>query len=194
MTWTSIKQKTGVCPECLTASQGDGSEPFEVPLFAGLCQYHKRLERASVYADRKTRKEVEIKPVKIQERSRKHDEKSIPELIKLATIVFNKWIRIRDSKRGFFICISCNQKKDLKDLQAGHFIPSTFASTRFNPLNVNGECISCNCHDPEHLVGYRRNLEEKLGTGVIEVLEEISRRPHKWEREELLGIIKAYKL
>lgn len=191
---SAIKQKTGVCRECLTASEGDGSEPFEVPLFAGLCLYHKRKERAGVYAERKSRKEIEIKPVQIVRRSRRHDDKSIPELIKLATIVFNKWIRLRDSKKGFFICISCNQKKDLSVLQAGHFIPSTFASTRFNPNNVHGECLSCNCHDPDHLIGYRRNLEDKIGREAIEVLEEISRRPYKWERDELLGIIKAYKL
>ena len=52
-------------------------------------------------------------------------------------------------------------------------------STRWNPLNCNGECDYCNGRDGDHLIGYRRNLVMKIGEAKTEWLEAESRRTAK---------------
>lgn len=78
-------------------------------------------------------------------------------------------------------------------MQAGHYMAGTNSSVRFHELNVNGECETCNCFDPNHLVGYRKNLIDKIGLEAVEQLEIEAHKPHKWDRQELLDIIKKYK-
>lgn len=120
--------------------------------------------------------------------------KSIPELLKLATMVFNKWIRNRDISYGWGKCISCGEDKYHYDLQAGHYMPSTYSELRFNELNVWIECEKCNCIDDKHLIGYRKNLIDKIGLEKVEWLESHKiASDYKWKREELLDIIKKYK-
>lgn len=123
--------------------------------------------------------------------------KSIPELLKLVTIVFNKWIRERDSINGTTICISCSgwfKNGWYAGVQAGHYMPSTYSTLRFNEINVNSECEQCNCHDPNHLIGYRKNLINKIGLEKVLELESTPiSKSHKWDRDELLEIINRYK-
>lgn len=123
------------------------------------------------------------------------EQKSIPELIKLAVIVFHKWIRNRDSRNDAFRCISCNQLKSTKVMQAGHYMPSTYTSLKFNENNVNGECQWCNCYNQDHLTGYRLNLGRKIGFEIVEELESVPLALyHVWDRQELLDIIENYKI
>lgn len=121
------------------------------------------------------------------------EEKSISELIKLAAIVVHRLVKKRDSHNGYFYCIACGKLKPISEMQAGHFMASTYAYTRFNLLNINAECIQCNCFDPDHLIGYRKNLIDKIGLKAVEQLEIDAHKPHKWDRQELLDLIKKYK-
>lgn len=122
-------------------------------------------------------------------------EVSIPELLKLATIAFNRWIKKRDRTDTLGgICISCGEYKLNAYLQAGHYMPSTYSSLKFNELNVNSECERCNCGDDTHLIGYRNNLIKKIGIDKVLWLEETPlAKTHKWTREELNDIIQKYK-
>lgn len=139
-----------------------------------------------------TSKSSDIKPV--EKRTPKED-KSIPELIKLATIVFNKWIRKRDTINGkSFVCISCHRIKSVDVMQAGHYLSAgSNSSIRFNDWNVNGQCIECNCMKEGNQKEYRVGLVEKIGEVAVEALEESANLPYKWDREFLLDIIKKYK-
>jgi len=129
----------------------------------------------------------------LKQRNPKED-KSIPELLKLATIVFNRWIRERDCNWGISECISCGIYRYYEDIQAGHYMPSTYSELRFNELNVNSECARCNCGDDKHLIGYRTNLIKKIGLEKVEWLESHKiATSHKWEKQELLDIISKYK-
>lgn len=51
----SIKVRYGKCREC-------APDAPDKPLSTGLCPYHKKLERAEVYAQRKSDREVEAPP------------------------------------------------------------------------------------------------------------------------------------
>ena len=118
---------------------------------------------------------------------------TIPKLTAKAQKVFNGYIRKRDSENGYFTCISCGQTKDTTQMDAGHYVPVKGSSAlRFDEYNVNGECKSCNGFDQFHLIGYRRNLIDKVGERKVMELEYQHRLIKKWSRTELNEIISKY--
>lgn len=118
---------------------------------------------------------------------------TIPKLTAKAQKVFNSYIRKRDSQDGYFTCISCGQTKDTTQMDAGHYVPVKGSSAlRFDEYNVNGECKSCNGFDQFHLIGYRRNLIDKVGERKVMELEYQHRLIKKWSRTELNEIISKY--
>jgi len=118
---------------------------------------------------------------------------TIPKLTAKAQKVFNTYIRQRDSDEGYFTCISCGQTKTTDLMDAGHYVPVKGSSAlRFDEYNVNGECKSCNGFDQFHLIGYRRNLIDKVGERKVIELEQQHRLIKKWSRLELNEIIETY--
>ena len=122
--------------------------------------------------------------------------KSFPKLIDQLDKVFSEFVRARDSQPyggEYFRCISCGQMKPYEDGDAGHFIPRTNMATRFDETNVWTECRMCNRMSSMHMVGYRKNLEKKIGE---EGVEELLRKKHtirKWSASELEDMIKYYR-
>jgi len=118
---------------------------------------------------------------------------TIPKLTTKAQTIFNRYIRQRDSEDGYFTCISCGQVKAIDLMDAGHYVPVKGSSAlRFDEYNVNGECKSCNGFDQFHLIGYRRNLIDKVGERKVKELEQQHRLIKKWSRYELQAIIEYY--
>lgn len=118
---------------------------------------------------------------------------TIPKLTAKAQKVFNAYIRKRDSEDGYFTCISCGQTKTTDLMDAGHYVPVKGSSAlRFDEYNVHGECKSCNGFDQFHLIGYRRNLIDKVGERKVMELEMQHRLIKKWTRIELNEIIERY--
>lgn len=114
----------------------------------------------------------------------------LPKLLKKTEEVFNAYIRKRDEGLP---CISCGKVKDKRNIQAGHYAPvKGNSNVRFNEWNVNGECDYCNGFDEFHLIGYRKNLINKIGLKAVEWIEENRNKPKKWTREELNEIIRKY--
>jgi len=107
-------------------------------------------------------------------------------MIKKAQIVFNKFIRERDKDKG---CISCGSQVT----QAGHFYSQGHHSAlRFNEINVNGQCIRCNCFLHGNLLNYRSGLIKRYGEQKVILLEVGKNKVKKWSRLELQEIIKMY--
>jgi hypothetical protein len=119
---------------------------------------------------------------------------SLPKLTEKAQKVFNAWVRRRDSYGDYTICISCGKSFLYFQMDAGHYVPVRGGSfLRLHEWNVNAECKGCNGFDDFHLVGYRKNLIEKIGLENVEWLEANRRTVKKWSRSELLEIIEKYK-
>ena len=119
---------------------------------------------------------------------------TIPKLTAKAQKIFNAYIRRRDSRDGYFTCISCLETKTVDQMDAGHFAPVKGGSAlRFDEYNVNGECKKCNGFDEFHLIGYRRGIIEKYGIEILIYLENNARNIKKWTRTELNDIIDKYK-
>lgn len=120
---------------------------------------------------------------------------SLPKLTAKAQRVFNAWIRRRDQYNDFSMkCISCGKFNSVRLFDAGHYVPVKGGSfLRFNEWNVNAECKFCNAFDEFHIIGYRKNLIDKIGLENVEWLEDNRRTLKKWTRTELLEIIEKYK-
>jgi hypothetical protein len=121
--------------------------------------------------------------------------KSLPKLLGKTQKIFNAWIRNRDQSDGYFTCISCSKTLRVEKMNAGHYVAQKGGSfLRFNEWNVNGECAGCNAFDGSHIIGYRYNLLDKIGTEAVEFLEKNRNVVYKWSISELEEIIKKYTL
>ncbi len=104
--------------------------------------------------------------------------------------IFSLYVRTRD--KG--ICISCNKKCEMKEAQAGHFIPRTAGlSTFFDERNVNLQCVGCNLWRHGNLSSYAVALRKKYGPEILEELDALKRTTRKISPMEYLELIEKYK-
>ena len=87
--------------------------------------------------------------------------------------IFSKFIRFRDAdERGYCHCISCNKIDNWKKLDAGHYIPKgSDMALKFNEINVNAQCSSCNVYKSGNIIEYRIGLIKKYGEKIVKKLE-----------------------
>lgn len=62
---------------------------------------------------------------------------------------FSKYIRMRDAIRTtggvyFVKCITCDEEKNIKEVDAGHFFSRRHASILYDEKNVHAQCKRCN--------------------------------------------------
>lgn len=121
--------------------------------------------------------------------------KKKPDLRKKLDEVFSKYIRLRDCmSNGFFRCISCGQIKPFKQADNGHYINRQHMSTRFDEMNCNAQCRSCNRFMEGNIQNYRKGLIAKYGEQKVLLLESkqsISRKYSDFEYEQLIKYYKA---
>lgn len=131
---------------------------------------------------------MELKQVK------RYDSKTVQQLLKIAQKWFNTYIRERDKKDGYFVCISCHMPKGLDQIQAGHFLSMGHHSkTRFDEDNCHSQCKKCNLFLSGNQIGYRIGLVNKIGLERVIALEEKSHQIVKWDRYTLIDLIETYK-
>lgn len=113
---------------------------------------------------------------------------------KLTQADVNKWVRFRDDGCN---CISCNKPiggggyVGSGSKQAGHFKSAGGSpELRFNTLNIHLQCQRCNVQLSGNIAGYRPNLINKIGLGMVEWLE----GPHEIKKYtcDQLRDIRAY--
>lgn len=126
---------------------------------------------------------------------KKYKGKSIFYLEEKAQDLINKRVRSRDSANGFFICISCNELKPTKQMNAGHYYPKEFyKSVRFDLNNIHGQCVRCNKYLSGNLIEYRKNLLLKIGEKNLEQLDRLSElKNYKFTRAFLVELIEKLK-
>ena len=115
---------------------------------------------------------------------------------KLQEIV-NSIVRQRDSENGFFMCISCDDLKPLKQMNAGHYYPKEplqYRSVRFDLDNIHGQCVRCNKYLSANLIPYRKNLIFKIGEQRLKQLDQKAElKNFTYSREFLIELIEKYK-
>ena len=81
--------------------------------------------------------------------------------------VFSLYIRHRD--RG--VCYTCGVQKMPSEMQNGHYISRVCLALRYDEINNNCQCYSCNCMKHGDLVTYREHLVKDYGEDVVKDLE-----------------------
>ena len=116
-----------------------------------------------------------------------------PSKVKAMDRIFSKYIRLRDSKDGYFICCSCGQMKPYAMADAGHFINRRWMSLRWREDNVHAQCSACNRFDEGNSAGYAVFMIKKYGQEHVDMLLALKHQSQKWTDFELDLLIKEYK-
>ena len=127
---------------------------------------------------------------KTKKKTLKNELQTLPELLKLAQITFNKYIRKRDKGKP---CISCEKPLGAK-FDAGHYFSmGGHKSVTFDEENVHGQCVTCNQHKHGNLIEYQLGIQKRIGADRLIELHARAYEVKKWTRDELTEIIKMYK-
>ena len=118
------------------------------------------------------KKLLEAKKWDIEKKAIKEKLLTHKDYIKLLQVVFNTYIRLRDSELP---CISCGVYQ-CEEFHAGHYVATTYQYHRFNELNVWKQCSRCNTHLRGNLIPYRIELINRIG---LKGVEEIENTRHK---------------
>ena len=102
--------------------------------------------------------------------------------------VFSKFIRQRDWGR----CFTCNNQKDPKYQQCGHYIPRQYNSTRYDEQNCNCQCVRCNVMLNGNMDEYALKLKLKYGDGILEKLNKKKWQTKQFTVKELEQMIEHY--
>ena len=119
--------------------------------------------------------------------------KKKPDLKAKLDKVFSEYIRKRDTRNGVFKCISCGRILPYEQADCGHYINRKHMTTRFDEMNCNAQCRSCNRFDEGNIQGYRRGLVAIYGEQQITLLEDKKHNFRKYSDFEYEVLIKHYK-
>lgn len=126
----------------------------------------------------------------------KKDLQTLSELIKLAQIVFNRFIRLRDQK---YNCISCGGKLIRNEKYSSQYDASHYYNAnnhyflRFNEDNVHASCTYCNRNLHGNLIEYRKGLISRIGEERLKYLDDNSKKIRKFSKAEIILITTIYK-
>ena len=159
-------------------------EKFEPKTF--LQKYCFKDECMRVFVEKTKEKAWKEKKQKMQQ-----DLETVQDYVKMAQIIFNKFIRLRDKGN---VCISC-QKPINGVSHASHYLSAGgHSNVRFNEDNVWVSCYKCNVMLSGNQVEYRKALIKKIGIERVEWLEDNGSIERKFTKEELKNLMQKYKL
>lgn len=116
--------------------------------------------------------------------------KTLADYKKALTVVFHKYIRMRDEKDG---CISCGRPFRGK-YDAGHFwSQGSYPNLKYHEDNVHGQCPQCNGDKGGNLLEYRPRLIAKIGQERYDALEAARNVRRSYTIPEIQQLIVEYK-
>ncbi|MEM1337298.1 MAG: recombination protein NinG [Bacteroidota bacterium] len=132
----------------------------------------------------------------------KYKNKSVSDLLGLATKYFNLYIRLRDTdeyRKGNCISSGRPLKIPSTNSHAGHlYSAGDYPLLRFNEDNVHLQSLSDNYFKSGNQLAYVKNLIKKIGSERVIQLQKLAdqskRINYKWDRFELIDIIEKYKV
>lgn len=152
-------------------------------------------KKAKAAKEQKARQRVE----KAMDRKRKEALKPIKKLIAEVQVVFNQYIRLRDSEQP---CISCDETDPPMTVggqwDAGHFKSrGAYPELRFDEDNCHKQCKGCNggSKHPGKARTVAKNYEERLLLRIGAERVDRLNGPHdlkKWTRPELIALKAHY--
>jgi len=108
---------------------------------------------------------------------------------------FSKYIRLRDSdKDGFIWCISCGNPKHWTKADCGHFVKRQHKALRFNEMNGNAQCRTCNWLLQGNDIEFANGLDRKYGAGTADKLRALQNSTLHLGKFELKVIADHYRM
>ena len=116
---------------------------------------------------------------------------TVNDLKKIAKVVFQKYVRLRDSGKR---CISCDSICMSGD-GSHYFSAGVYSGMIFDEDNCHLSCVQCNRFFHGNLIEYRKGLVKRYGEGFVIALEKRAEqnRSKKYTLFELRNIINFYK-
>jgi len=114
---------------------------------------------------------------------------SVSKLKKKLDTIFSRFVRIRDKGQ----CYTCPTKKEIKFMDAGHYILRQHNMTRFDERNVHCQCKYCNMYNAGSMNSYAIHLIKDYGIEILDELEILERQVKQWKPAELQEKIIYYK-
>lgn len=115
-------------------------------------------------------------------------------LVKKLDTIFSIYIRLRKADDlGVVSCYTCGKKDYYKKMQCGHFMSRKYYSTRWEELNCQVQCYSCNVMRYGEQYKYGLELQKEYGKYLPEELLTMSRQIVKFSNDDLLDKINRYK-
>lgn len=190
---STIKQKKCRCSESCDKYPTLGYKGYFIHHFPGEIKKQQKANKAK------------LSEISRKLHSTKADIKS--DYLKMADIVFGKWIKDRDSdSAGNVTCVCCSQTFNLKDkdssggnvIQTLHFVSRGTYSLRYSEINCHAGCCYCNLQmhlEPEGLAykRFKQFLVDAVGEEEVADMEQQKRNINKITESELKQIIEQYK-
>lgn len=138
------------------------------------------------WAKKLQQKSKEKKANKIKKDFKANDKS---ELLKLAQMIVNKYIRLRDLNKP---CCTCGHLEG-RQFHAGHFENvGGKGQLRFYTLNIHKQCSICNNWKSGNLAEYERFMINKYGIDFVEKLKSNNERAN-YSVEYLQRLIKVFR-
>lgn len=178
MTSTTKKPKEKKCKECGKLYQPSTPLQFVCSIFCATNRaYELNKKKREKKQSQETRKAKDLLLTK-------------NELMKLAQVVFNKFIRLRDKEEN---CISCDTPMKGRKGDASHYYATTYTYLRFNEDNVHLSCVTCNQFKHGNLLEYTPRLINKIGEYRVQWLHHNRHNKLELSNDDLRDLIKLYK-
>ena len=111
-------------------------------------------------------------------------------LVKQLDSVFSLYIRQRDNGNG---CITCGDKKPVKEMQNCHFFTRGRLPTRWDETNCHSGCYRCNVLLKGNYIVYTIKMIDKYDREYVDQLELKSRSNVKITTMQIREMIDEYK-
>jgi hypothetical protein len=119
---------------------------------------------------------------------------TVQDYLKIAQMIFNRYIRLRDEGNGKS-CISCGKELRKGNIDAGHmWSAGGHSNVRFNEYNVNAQCSRpCNKDKAGDINNYRIGFINRYSIEKLNELDSIAKMEKKFTKDELKDLIEYYK-
>lgn len=97
------------------------------------------------------------------------------------------------NKYEFTTCFTCGSHSHFTKMDTGHFIDRRHGAVKFNPLNVEIQCMACNRILKGNIDVYRKKLHEKYGPEVEDLLTNEVKSGAPMRQEEVEKAIAYFK-
>lgn len=185
-----LSRKPGKCRHCKTRLERLGAV-----ICIGCIEPHLAEQSRKKALKAKKEQRAAAKVERTKDRATRERDKRLPELHKEAREAVHLFIRKRDAHLP---CISCGAPPpDMSGFHAGrdagHYRSVGSAPQhRYNPININAQCVHCNQYLAGNTIPYRFGMIAKYGEAATLALE-LDNAAHKWSREEVRAIRDKYR-